>query len=157
MEMKLYHLASLQFVYVIKKARGDYKKKAIEKLSFILGYFEDDQLFCPLSAHIKFYPSGVRDRMNFYFGKCSYFEKKFRKARSYFSKVNSQSPFYSKALYYKALSYAEQNKVQRSADSFKRLASLRQGITDTNRVAALMGLARVLYQGRRFEDSIRIL
>lgn len=156
LEMKLYHLSSLQFVYVIKKSRGNYKRRAIEKLSLILDYFEDDQLFCPLRSHIKFYPSSSQDRLHFYFGKCALFKKEFSKASSHFAKVRSQSAIYNKALYYRGLSYAEQNKVRRAAEIFRSLASARKGITDTNRVAALMGLARVLYQGKRFEDSIRI-
>ena len=158
LEMKLYHLASLQFVYVIKRAKGSYKEKAIEKLSFILDYFEDDQLFCPLSSGIKNreYPSSVRDRLNFYFGKCAFSKKEFLKALYHFTKVSAQSSSYNKALYYKALVYAEQNKVKQSVNAFRDLASIRKGITDTNRVAALMGLARVLYQGKKFEDSIKV-
>ncbi len=158
LEMKLYHLASLQFIYVIKKTKGNYRKKSLEKLSFILNYFEDDQLFCPLSASVKGrdYPISARDQLNFYFGKCAYAGKKFDKAQRHFAKVSKKFPFYSKVLYYRGLSYAEQNEIRQSVSVFKDLASMRQGITDTNRVAALMGLARVLYQGKRFDDSIRI-
>ena len=83
-------------------------------------------------------------------------ERKFKKAHYHFAKVSSQSPSYNKAVYYRGLTYAEQNKVGRSADVFRDLASLQKGITDTNRVAALMGLARVLYQGQKFKDSIKI-
>ena len=158
LEMKLYHLASIQFVYVIKRHKGHYRTKSLEKLSLILEYFQDDRLFCPLSSYIKEsdYPNSVRSSLNFYFGKCAFSKKDFKKSRYHFSKINSQSRDYSKALYYIALSYAEQNKVKRSADSFRDMVSLQKGITDTNRVAALMGLARVLYQGQRFEDSIKI-
>ena len=158
LEMKLYHLASLQFVYVIKRSRGRYKRKSIEKLSSVFDYFEDDPLFCSLSAHIKNkgFSSLVRDRLNFYFGKCAYSRKDFKKAGRYLSQVQARSPFYSKARYHLALVYAEQNNVKRSADVFKDLAAGRSGVTDTNRVAALMGLARVFYQGKRFEESIKI-
>lgn len=156
LKMKLYHLASFQFVFVIKHAQGNYKYKAVEKLSPVLDYFQDDPLFCSLSSYIKVYPISVRNRMNFYFGKCAYFDKKFQKATSHFSRVTSKSKQYSLALYYKALAYAEQNKVKTSAYVFKKLASKRQGITDKTRVAALMGLARVLYQAKKFEDSIKI-
>lgn len=158
LEMKLYHLASFQFVYVIKRSRGDYKKKSLEKFSLILDYFQDDRLFCPLSSHVREseYPNSVRNQLNFYFGKCAFAERNFKKARYHFSKISSQSPSYSRALYYRGLSYAEQNRVRKSVETFKDLASLQKGITATNRVAALMGLARVLYQGRKFEDSIKI-
>ena len=159
LEMKLYHLSSLQFVYVIRRdKKGIYKEKAIQKLSQILTYFEDDSLFCPLSEVIKEYeyPLSAKNKMNFYFGKCFFVNKEYQKARYYFGKVSSGSSVYPKALYYRALSYAEEDQVKRSADTFKALVSLSEGITDTNRVAALMGLARVLYQGGNFDDSIKI-
>ena len=159
LEMKLYHLASLQFVYVIRRdKKGGYKSKALEKLSFILDYFRDDLLFCPLAKEVKEYeyPNSVKSQLSFYFGKCAYSKREFGKARYYFSRVQSNSPVYDRALYYKGLVYAEENKVKSSADTFRKLAGLKAGITDTNRVAALMGLARVLYQGEKFEDSIRI-
>ena len=158
LEMKLYHLASLQFVYVIKRSRGLYKRKSIEKLSAVFSYFEDDQLFCPLNTYIKSggFTSAVRDRLNFYFGKCAYNRRDFKQASRYLSKIPARASFYSKAMYYLALVYAEQNNVKRSADVFRDLAAGRRGVTDTNRVAALMGLARVFYQGKRFEESIKI-
>ena len=159
LEMKLYHLASLQFVYVIRRdKRGKYKAKALEKLSLILDYFRDDLLFCPLSKEVKEYdyPHSVRNQLSFYFGKCAFSKKEFGKARYYFSRVKAASSVYDSALYYRALAYAEENKVKQSADVFRKMAGLKTGITDTNRVAALMGLARVLYQAEKFEDSIRI-
>ena len=159
LEMKLYHLASIQFVYVIRRDKsGKYKNKALEKLSLVLDHFKDDLLFCPLSSIVKEYeyPRSVRDQLNFYFGQCAFSKKNFAKARSHFSKISSSSSIYNKALYYRALAYAEENKVSQSARAFRSLANLREGVTDTNRVAALMGLARVLYQGQKFEDSIKI-
>ena len=159
LEMKLYHLASLQFVYVIRKdKRGKYKPKAIEKLSRILKHFEGNPLFCPLSNVINEYeyPTQVKDEMNFYFGKCAFDEKNYKKSRLHFGKVRSSSTVYNQALYYRALSYAEEDKVSQSAALFRDLASVNKGITATNRVAALMGLARVLYQGGRLENSIKV-
>ena len=159
LEMKLYHLASLQFVYVIRRDKsGKYKSKALEKLSLILGHFRNDLLFCPLAREVKEYdyPNSVRSQLSFYFGKCAFSKREFGKARYYFSRVKSSSSVYDRALYYRALAYAEENKVKQSADVFRKLAGLKSGITDTNRVAAFMGLARVLYQGEKFEDSIKI-
>lgn len=158
LEMKLYHLASLQFVYVIKKAGGTYKEKAIKKLALVLSHFENDRIFCTLKKHIKEweYPLPVRDQMMFYFGSCAFDEGKFRLALRYFSKVGRHSPFRSRALYHIGLAHAERNKVKQAVEAFRDMSSMEKGITDTNRVAALMGLARVLYQGGRFGDSIKI-
>jgi len=159
LEMRLYHLASLQFVYIIRRdKKGKYKSKSIEKLSLILDHFGDDSLFCSLSKDIKEYeyPSNVSSRMHFYFGKCAFYKKQYAKARFHFRKINSNSPDSNKAIYYRALSYAEENQVSRSADLFRELSDTSTNVTATNRVAALMGLARVLYQGEQFEDSIKI-
>ncbi|MCZ0933300.1 MAG: hypothetical protein OXJ52_09140, partial [Oligoflexia bacterium] len=159
LEMKLYHLASLQFVYVIRKDKGGkYRSKALEKLSLILEHFEGDLLFCPLADQVKEYdyPSAVISQLSFYFGKCAFSKKNFKRARYYFSKVASSSSVYDRALYYRALAYAEEDKVRQSANLFRKLAGLKKGITDTNRVASFMGLARVLYQGEKFEDSIKV-
>ena len=159
LEMKLYHLASLQFVYVIRRdKKGSYKAKAIEKLSFILDYFGDNSLFCSLSETISEYeyPIQVKDEMNFYFGKCAFSEKNYRKSRLHFGKIRSSSSVYNQAIYYRALSFAEENKVSQSAALFRELANFNKGVTSTNRVAALMGLARVLYQGEQFDNSIKV-
>ena len=159
LEMNLYHLASLQFVYVIRKDKSrTYKSKAIGKLSLILNHFGDDSLFCPLAGSIKEfdYPHQVKDQMNFYFGKCAFYKQDYGKARSHFRRVSSRFSSYSKVIYYRALAYAEENKVSQSADLFRELVAMDEGITAVNRVAALMGLARVLYQGERFEDSIKV-
>ena len=159
LEMKLYHLASLQFVYVIRRdKKGEYKSKAIEKLSEILNYFGDNFLFCPLGKVIKEYeyPRQVKDEMNFYFGKCAFYNKDYGKSRYHFSRVKVGSDIYNQAIYYRALSFAEENKIGQSVALFRELSSRNQGVTSTNRVAALMGLARVLYQGGQFENSIQI-
>ena len=158
LEMKLYHLASLQFVYVIKKTGGKYKEKAIEKLALVLSHFENDRIFCSLKTHIKEweYPLPVKDQMMFYFGSCAFDEGRFHLAHRYFSKVGAGSPFKNRALYHIGLAHAERNNVKQAVEAFKDMASMGEGITDTNRVAALMGLARVLYQGGRFADSIKI-
>ena len=159
LEMKLYHLASLQFVYVIRRDKiGKYKAKALEKLSLILDQFKDDLLFCPLSSVVKEYdyPNSSKSQLNFYFGKCAFSKGNFKRARYHFAKVSSSSSVYDRSLYYRALAYAEENRVKPSANMFRKLAGLKEGITDSNRVSALMGLARVLYQGKKFEDSIKI-
>ena len=159
LEMKLYHLASLQFVYVIRKDQsGKYRSKALEKLSWILDYFKNDLLFCPLASQVKEYdyPNNASSQLNFYFGKCAFSQREFKKAHYHFSKVGSRSPLYDRALYYRGLAYAEENKVKKSVQFFRDLANLKAGITETNRVAALMGVARALYQGEKFEDSIKV-
>ena len=158
LEMKLYHLASLQFVYIVKNTtRGLYRKKALEKLGFILDFFSGDSLFCSLSQYIKpfEYPNSVSSELNFYFGNCAFKKGNFKKAHSYLSKVKAGTPSYNKAMYLRGLAYAEKDEVKRAAEIFKDLASYQNEVNSTTRAAALMGLSRVLYQGKKFESSIR--
>ncbi len=158
MEMKLYHLASLQFIYVIKRNRGAYRRKALEKLTDIVEYLGDNNLFYYIVSQIKErdFPVAQKDKLYFYFGVVYFNKGKHKKSHYYFSKIKRGTSFYSRAIYYRALSYAEENKIRKSAQLFKDLASSYSNVVETNRVAALMGLARVLYQGRRFNESIKV-
>ncbi len=158
MEMKLYHLASLQFIYVIKKNKGRYRRKALEKLTDIVEYLGDDNLFYYVVSQIREreFPIAQKSKLYFYFGVVHFNRKNYKKSRYYFSKIKSGTSFYGRSLYYRALSYAEENKVRKSARLFKNLAANYPNVTDPNRVAALMGLARVLYQGKRFNESIKV-
>ena len=158
MEMKLYHLASLQFIYVIKHNKRVYRRKALEKLTDIVEYLGDDNLFYYIVSRIKEsdFPVAQKDKLYFYFGVVYFNKNNYRKSHYYFSKIKKGTSFYSRALYYRALSYAEKNQVRKSVRLFRDLASNHSDITDSNRVAALMGLARVLYQGKRFNESIKV-
>lgn len=156
LEMKLYHLASFQLIYVIKKSKNSYRKKALEKLATIIDYLGDEDLMRYIVSEIneKEFPVMQREKLYFYSGVIRFNKREYRSARYYFSKIRKGSNFYSRSLYYRALSYAEQNKVNQSARVFRDLIGVHPKITDDNRAAGLMGLARVLYQGKKFDQSI---
>ena len=155
-EMKLYHMASLQFIYAIQKSRGEYKYKALEKLAGITEFMGDENLFNYIFANVRErdFPAIQREKLYFYFGDYYFAKGKYKKARYYFHKVRPGAFFYSRAQYRMALSYAEEGQAVKAARVFGDLASSRKGVTDTIRVAALMGQARSLYQAERFEASI---
>ena len=155
-EMKLYHLASFQLIYVIKKSNGSYRKKALEKIASIIDYLGDEDLLYYIVSQIKEreFPIVQRDKLYFYSGVASYNKSNYKKARYYFSRIKRGSKFYSRSIYYRALTYAEENKVKRSAQLFRDLIGLHPSITDSNHAAGYMGLARVLYQGKKFNQSI---
>ena len=157
-EMRLYHLASLQFIYVIQKARGEYKYKALEKLAGITEFMGDENFFNYIFSSVRErdFPVIQREKLYFYFGDFYFGKGKYKKARYYFQKVKPGSFLYRRALYRLALSFAEDKQPLKAARVFRDLASIRKGITDTARVAALMGQARSLYQAERFEASIGV-
>ena len=157
-EMKLYHMAALQFVYAIKKGNREYKRKALEKVMSILKYLEDDAVFYYAVSLVKEsdFPVVHKDKLYFFQGVFHFNNKRYKSSRTKFLKIGASSSFYNKAQYYAGLSYAEENKVRPAAKIFRNLASTRSGVTDKVRVASLMGLARVLYQGKRFEESVRV-
>ena len=158
MEMKLYHMASLQFLYVVKKNNKLYRGKALQKLVYLMEYLGDDNLFYYVTNNIqiKNFPSSQRGVFYYYQG-LSYFKKgKFSNSRIRFSKIRGGTKFYNKARYYTALSYAEQGKPYQAAKIFRNLSLSRKQITDTNRVAALMGWARSLYQAKKFKQAIKV-
>lgn len=157
-QMKLYHLAALQFMYVMKRDKGEYRKKSLEKLTDIIEYLGDYNVFYYIVSQVKEreFPVFQKDKLYFYFGVNSFEKRDYQKARYYFSQIKRGTSFYDRALYHMALSYAEQNKISQSAQIFKDLASRHSEVTNNNRVAALMGLARVLYQGKKFNESIKV-
>ena len=158
MEMELYHMASLQFVYTIKNGNKEYKRKALNKLVNILEFLKDTEIFFYALSFVK--PSDFsaedKDKYNFYRGVLSFDKKKYTSSRRYLSKVPSTSPLYYRSQYRIGLSYAEQNNVKSAERVFRNLSLTRSGITDTIRVASLMGLARTLYQAKKFDESIDI-
>lgn len=157
-EMGFHHMAAVQFIYPIKYGNREYRKKALDKMGQILQYLGDEALFyyAISLANFQDFPVTQRDKFYFYQGVGHFKKKNYSKSRIQFSKIKHNSLFYNRAQYHIGLSYAEQNRVKSAERIFKNLANTRHQITDTVRVAALMGLARTLYQGGQFNESIRV-
>ena len=155
-KMQLYHIASLQFIYVIKSRNTYYKKKAIEKLVGLADFLGDEDFVYYILTKVKIrdFPSSQRNKLYFYFGLLEFKKKRYSHSRSYFSRVRPGTAFYNKALYKIALSHAEEGRPLRAARVFNQLARSRSEITDQVRVAAKMGEARSFYQAERFDQSL---
>ena len=158
MEMELYHMASLQFIYVIKSGNKDYRLKALEKLLIITKYLNNDNLLQYTLNQISFKNIPITQRSSYYYylGHFNLKDKKYNKSRYYLFKIKPGNIFYNKARYLIALSYAEENKTSKAIQIFKDLSLERSGITDSTRIAALMGLARTYYQAKKFKSAIRV-
>ena len=157
-QMGFYHMASVQFLYVIKSNHRAYRKKAIEKLVEIADFLGDkDFIFYVLTkAPVRSFPPHLRSKMYFYMGLMERGRDRPGKSRLYFARVSRTGPFYNRALYHRALSYAEEGKPEQAASVFQNLSSMRKGVTDPVRVAALIGEARALYQARKFQRALEV-
>ena len=155
-KMQLYHMASLQFIYVIKSKNKYYRKKAIEKLVGLADFLGDEDFvyYILTKVRIQDFPAAQRNKLYFYFGLLEFKKKRYSHSRSYFSRVRRGTPFYNKALYKIALSYAEEGRPVKAARIFNQLASSRSRVTDQVRVAAKMGEARSFYQAEKFDQSL---
>lgn len=157
-ELKLYQTAAFQFVDVIRLKHPKYSKQAIEKLSVVADILGDDTIlnYAVSRVDLSDFPSNLRDMIHFRLGEIKLRNREFGNATQLFGKVGSNSGYYFQALYNKGLAELEGNQPVLAIETFNKMleARRRAPVTDTNRVAAQMGLARALYQKQDWESSI---
>lgn len=157
-EMGLYQSAGYQFVSVVRQGGNSYTDKALEKLSAAADILNDRTLlnYSMSKVNLDRFPKEQRDMLRFRVGEYQFQNKQYDKAAHNFSRVGKESPYYSKAKYMEGLAYAETNQLQDSLTSFSALKSVRDehGVVDRNRVAAMLGMARIYYQNRSWDKAI---
>lgn len=82
--------------------------------------------------------------------------RRYEDAIKIFSQIGLGSRYYNQALYQKGLAYAEMNRPQEAINTFQVMLSARRkaGVTDTNKVAAQLAIARALYQKKDWDGAI---
>ena len=157
MELNLNQTAAFQFVDVIRSG-GPTTRAALEKLLIVTDRLGDETLlnYALQRIDVTNVPAKHRDMLNYRLGEIKMSANNFSAASQLFSKVGPQSRYYYNALYNKGLSLAEANQTDAALATFNRLMSVRASakVTDTNKVAAQMAIARTLYQKKSFEASI---
>ncbi len=153
--MGLYHPAIFQFQTLVSNNAPGYVGKSLRKIALVAANLKDDRLlnYAISKGSLKYIPRKERNKLHYHFGEYWMRQKKFRRAIAHFSRVKSTSPFFYKALYQLGLVHAELNRVQQAVRIFSKLENRRTGVTDSFRVAALMGKARAYYQGKNWEQS----
>ncbi len=156
-KMKLFHVASFQFLSVIQSGNSKFAQRALAHLSEIASLIGNSQMiqFAVENGGAQKVKGAYRYSLYYYWGKHELSSKKYRKAAIYFKKIPKHSPLYSKAQYHLGLSYAERKRTRRATDAFKNILSKTSKVTDSVRVAALMGIARVYYQAKRWDLAIQ--
>jgi len=129
--------------------------EVLSRLSFDVG--DDVGLNYALSKiNIKTFPASQKPILYFRFGQAYLRVGKFNKAANYFEKIPAGHQLYTKGRYFLGLALAEMTKLRKSYAAFTQSANSRadDGVVDNQRVAALMGRARVLYQMKKWNSSL---
>ncbi len=158
MEMNLNQTAAFQFVDVIKSGDQKWTRQAIEKLLVVTDRLGDETLlnYAIQRIDVNQVPTQHRDMLYFRLGEIKHKAGLFQEAIQLYSKVGAQSRFYYSALYSRGLAQAEANQPDLAIQSFKRLLDTRSNarVTDVNKVAAQLSIARAYYQKQNWEKSI---
>lgn len=157
-EMKMYQTAAFQYVDVIRANKSNFVRQALQKLSIVADELNDDTLLNYAIGKINAdeFPKANQDMLRFRIGEFLMRKDKYEQAADSFARVQTASPFYPKAKYMEALAKVKSKDLGAAMRAFTTLAENRKdaGITDTDRVAAIAGMARVAYQQKNWELSI---
>lgn len=163
MEMGLYQVASFVFYDVIsgeiRSGRTTkYLRQSLSKLSFLSNALDSDVLlkYTISKIKVKDFPSEKKDLFYYRLGELRLKEKRYTQAAKIFSRVEPNSLVYPKALYKMGLAYSEARQGGKALAAFNELyeISKNKGVTDTNRVDALLSMARVYYQNKKWDKAI---
>lgn len=157
-DLKLYQTAAFQFVEVIRKNDAQLTKSAIDQLLVVTDRLGDETLlnYAVQRVNIDQFPVQNREMLYFRLAEAKHKAGQNKEAADFYAKVTSNSRYYYNALYGQGLAYSELNQPDLALQSFRRLLASRAQakVTDTNRVAAQMGIARALYQKQDWNKSI---
>lgn len=160
MEMKLNQVAAFQFVDVIRANDSRYLKQALEKLLVVTDRLGDETLlnFALQRIDVAAVPAQNRDMLYYRIGEIQQKGGNFVEAIQSFKKVTAQSQYYTNALYGMGLSLAESGKLDEALRVYRALYEVRSGknITDTTKVSAQMGIARILYQQQKWDEFVEV-
>lgn len=158
MEMNLNQTAAFQFVDLIKSGDSRFTRQAIEKLLIVTDRLGDETLlnYAIQRIDVSSVPTQHREMLYYRLGEIKSANGAYSEAARSFEKVGPQSRYYFNSLYELGLVQAEAKQPDLAVATFKKLLAARDSakVTDTNKVAAMMGVARSLYQKKDFEGAI---
>lgn len=157
-QLKLNQVAAFQFIGVVKEGNNKYIKQSLEKLSLAADSLGDDTLlnYAISRVNVDEFPRVHRDMLHYRIGEFQMRNKDYQAAARSFDRVTRGHNLYDSAKYMEGLAYAESNQLDRALNAFEQLIQARSSapVTDTTKVAAMMGKARVLYQKKAWDAAI---
>ena len=156
MELKLFHAASFQFISVIETGSRKYIHRSLQHISKIAALTGDRKIlqFAIKKGGIKNLKGEYRNSLYYQFGKYKLKERNYKEAVFYLRKISRHSSLYEKARYNLGLAYAEMNQTKKAISAFKDMLSRPTYLTDPLRTSALLGIARVYYQARKWNSAV---
>jgi tetratricopeptide (TPR) repeat protein len=158
MELKLYQTAAFQFVDVIRRGDPKYTRQAIEKLMVAADQLGDDTLlnYAISKVSLQNFPEKYKDIIYYRLGEIKLKNGRFADAAASFSHVRMSSRYADMARFNQGLAYLDANNTTRALQVFQSLYHSRGNapVTDPNKVAAALAIARTYYQAGQFDDAI---
>jgi tetratricopeptide (TPR) repeat protein len=162
-ELKLYQAAAFVFYDILSQEsqgkKDRYFKESLQKLSLAANALDSDILlhYAIRKLSENEFPAANRDMLYFRTGELNLDDKKFIDAATSFGRVRPSSPFYFKSKYNQGLALAEAKENDRAVAAFEELIEAAgPTVTNRNRVDALLGKARVLYQQQKWDESTEV-
>lgn len=158
LEMKYYQVAAFQFVDVIRNGASKYTKQAIEKLVIAADALGDETLlnYAITKVRLDDFPAQYKEMIYYRLGEINLKNRKFEEAAQSFGRVSSNSRYYAQAKFNRALAFLEDKQPVEALKALQALYNSRSNasITDTNRVAATLGIARAYYQAQDWDRAL---
>lgn len=158
LELKFNQIAAFQFVDVIRNGNSKYTKQAIEKLSIAADELGDDSLltYAITKVQVEDFPDKYRDMIFYRLGEIKLKNGQALEAAAAFAKVGSTSRYFAQAKFNRGRALLEANQPNEALKSFQSLLASRgnASVTDTNKVAAELAIARTYYQAQAWDEAI---
>lgn len=158
-QMKMYQLSAFQFISVIRDGSNKYVSQSLEKLSLAANELGDETLLNYAISRVKAesFPAVHRDMLFYRIGEYQLRNDQIKEAIRSFEMVPPESSLSDKTLYLKGLAYAQSNDPVSAVKVFDDLIERKKEapVTDTARVAAIMGKARAYYQNKNWDEAIQ--
>jgi hypothetical protein len=158
LELKLHQIAAFQFVDVIRNGNNKYTKQAIEKLSVAADELSDDTLlnYAVTKVQLEDFPDKYKDMIYYRLGEIKLKNNQFEEAAQAFGKVGTASRYFAQAKFNRGRAFLENKQHNEALRAFQSLLASRgqAGVTDTNKVAAELAIARTYYQAQQWEEAI---
>jgi tetratricopeptide (TPR) repeat protein len=158
LELNFNQIAAFQFVDVIRNGNNKYTKQAIEKLTIAADELGDDSLltYAITKVQVDDFPDKYKDMIYYRLGEIKLKNGQFVEAGQAFSKVGVGSRYATQAKFNRGRAQLEANMPNEALKSFQSLLSTRSmaSVTDTNRVAAELAIARTYYQAQNWDQAI---
>lgn len=157
LDLNLNQIAAFQFVDVIRNGNTKYTKQSIEKLSIAADELGDDSLlqYAISKVQVEDFPDKYKDMIYYRLGEIKQKNSQPLDAAQAFSKVGSSSRYYTQAKFNLGRAYLESNNPNDALKAFQSILDSRGAapVTDTNRVAAQLAIARTYYQAQNWDAA----